>query len=100
MAGVPTLISDSLPTGTGVMFDAAQVGANSGEVRVDSSTVADIQMDNAPTNSAGAGSPPTPVPTTIVSLWQTNSVALRVERYFLAKLLRSGAVASLSGVSY
>lgn len=100
IAGVPTLISDSLPSGTGVAFDAAQVGGNSGQVRVDSSDTADLQMDDSPTNSAGEGSPPTPVSTTIVSLWQTNSVAIKVERYFLAKLLRSGAAASLSGVSY
>lgn len=100
ISGVPTLISDALASGTAVLFDAAQIGANSGEVRVDTSEIADLQLDDAPTNSAGSGSPSTPTATTIVNLWQTNSVAIKVERYFLHKLLRSSAVASLSGINY
>lgn len=99
ISGITTLVSDALPTGKQVMFDATQIGANAGEIRVDTSGVADIELDDSPTMNAGAGSPDTPTATTVVNLWQTNGVAIKIERYWLSKLLRTGAVASVSGVS-
>jgi hypothetical protein len=36
----------------------------------------------------------------LLSLWQENKTALRAERFFAFELLRTNAVASLSGVSY
>lgn len=100
LLGVPLLISDGLPSGTAVLLDATAVAAVPGEVNIDSSRAASLQLDDAPTQASTGGSPAAPTPTSLVSLFQTNSVAARAERSFAFKLLRADAAASLSGVSY
>jgi len=60
-------------------------------------------MDNAPTNasgSLGATDPSVPVPTSLVSLWQTNSVGIRAERFINWGKRRASAVAYLTGVAW
>jgi hypothetical protein len=62
-------------------------------VRLDIARHASLQMDTAP------DSPPT-ANTVALSLFQRNMVALRAERTFGFAPIRSGAIASLSGVAY
>jgi hypothetical protein len=50
-------------------------------------------MESAP------DSPPTGA-TVMLSLWQNDLVALRMERFFGFTLMRSNGAASLSGVNY
>lgn len=60
-----------------------------GGIQVAMSDQASLQMDNTPTqNSIG-----TPVPTTVVSMFQTNSVAFLVERFMNWQKRRAQAVA-------
>jgi hypothetical protein len=51
-----------------------------------------------PVVSQASDSPP--VPTSLVSLWQTNSVGLRVQRRFKLDVARSGAVAQVDGITW
>jgi HK97 family phage major capsid protein/HK97 family phage prohead protease len=75
--------------------------ADDGGIAVDMSREASLQMDNAPTmTSAALGSPQTPVGTSVVSLWQTNSVGFRAERTLNWKLARPSGVKILSGVNW
>lgn len=69
--------------------------ADDGQVVVDASREASIQMLDNPTNDASAGTP-----TTMVSMFQTDSVALRAERWINWKKRRNAAVAVLAGVNY
>lgn len=98
IAGVPALVTQQLAAGTGMLVDAAAIAANAGEVLLDSSGVADIQMDDTPTVASIAGSPPAPVPVNLVSMFQTNGRALRVQRYYAFRVLRDAAVEAVEGM--
>jgi capsid protein len=100
MAGIPVTVSDALAAGTAVLLDAAQVNANGGTIEVDASSQADIVMDTAPAMDSGGGSPAAPTARQVVSLFQTNCIAIRAERLFGYQLGRTTAVSSLSGISY
>lgn len=69
--------------------------ADDGRVNVDASREASIQMDDAPTQDATDGTGQTSV-----SMWQTNSIALRAEREIHWKKLRSSAVAFMDDVNW
>lgn len=98
LAGVTVLVTDAMPgTATGMLIDASGIVAASSEVAIDVSTQAALQMADNPTNASAAGSPSTPVAAPLVSMFQTNSVALRGERFFSFAKVRTGAVASVSG---
>lgn len=106
-AGLPVIVSEFVGTSGGSpntryvwLVNASDVYlGDDGGVSVDMSREASLQMDSAPTNaSLGAGSPSEPVPTTLVSLWQTNSIGFRAERTINWALRRSTAVQGLSGV--
>lgn len=71
-----------------IAIDASSVGlADDGTVEVDISTEASLQMLDNPTNDTS-----TPTATTMVSLWQTNSIGIKVERFINWQKLRTGAV--------
>ena len=74
--------------------------SDDGQVVIDASREASLQMDDAPTNSPAGGSPVAPIPTTLVSLWQTNSIGLRAERFINWQRRRDAAVAYLAAVNY
>lgn len=99
-AGIRVVPTDGLDAGTAVLFDAAQIGAAPGTVEIDASSQADVQMDAAPTIATRGGSPTAPTAANLVSLFQTNSTATRVQRIFGFKALSAAAVASLSGVAW
>jgi HK97 family phage major capsid protein/HK97 family phage prohead protease len=75
--------------------------ADDGQVVIDVSNEASLQMDTAPTNASGdVSSPSAPVPTTLVSLWQTNSIGLKAERFITWKRRRNAAVQFLYDVHW
>jgi hypothetical protein len=107
--GIPVIVSEYVGTSGGSpntryvwLVSAGDIFlGDEGGVSVDMSREASIQMDSAPTNaSIESGSPSTGVPTTLVSLWQTNTVGFRAERTINWKLRRTTAVAGLSGVAW
>lgn len=70
--GVPLLVSRGCPDSTLALVDGdALLVVDDDDVRFDIATAAAFQFDTAP--SAGAAN--------VISLWQTNSVGIKVERY-------------------
>lgn len=69
--------------------------ADDGQVTVDASTEASLQMSDAPTNNASTGTGQS-----VVSMYQTNSIALRAERFISWAKRRSDAVVYLDDVNW
>jgi HK97 family phage major capsid protein/HK97 family phage prohead protease len=69
--------------------------ADDGQVTVDASTEASLQMLDDPTNNSATGTP-----TTVVSMYQTNSIALRAERFINWRKRRSTAVVYMDDVNW
>lgn len=69
--------------------------ADDGNVVVDASREASLQMLDNPTNNSAAGTA-----TSMVSMFQTNSVAIRAERWINWQKRRTSAVALISGVNW
>jgi HK97 family phage major capsid protein len=69
--------------------------ADDGQVVIDASREATLQMLDNPTNNSG-----TATPTTGVSMWQTNSIALRAERFINWSKRRAEAVAYMDDVNW
>ena len=89
--GLPALVVPTVSMGLVVLADLAEITYAASPLDVDLSTETAVQMDNAPSNASIAGSPLVPTPTTVVSLYQTNSTGLRVMR-FLNWSVPEGAV--------
>jgi HK97 family phage major capsid protein len=102
LLGFPVIASENLASTTGSPADGYPIIlaagdeimlADDGVTMIDASNQASVQVDSAP------DSPPT-ASTAYVSLWQTNSTALRAERWINWKKRRSTAVAYLAGAKY
>jgi HK97 family phage major capsid protein/HK97 family phage prohead protease len=86
--------SDSPAGGRIVLAKASEIMlADDGQVVLDASREASLQMNSAPDD-------PTTASTVMVSLWQNNMVGLRAERWINWQKRRSGAVQYIDGVSY
>lgn len=96
IAGVPQLPTSSAALAPYVIAaDSDGVALADLGVELDEADAATLQMDDAPTNaSADGSSPPAPVHTQVVSLWQANSIGLKALR-FVNWAARSDAVAYL-----
>ena len=96
LMGVPVIVSDYVPAGVVVLVNASDIWlADDGQVTLDVSREASLQMLDNPTNNSA-----TPTATTMVSMFQTNSVALRAERYINWARRRPSGVAYLTGVAW
>lgn len=98
LEGVPVIPSQYVPSvsaGATVLLASAQDIwlSDDGAVTVDASREASLEMLDNPTNN-----PDTPTATSLVSMFQTNSVALRAERYINWQKRRTAAVAMLDQV--
>jgi hypothetical protein len=93
LSGIPTLVSDGVPSQTMVLVDAQQVAAASETIQLSAATEAAVQLDTAP-DSPVSGS------TTMTSMWQTDLRALKAERVFGVQKLTSSGVAVMTGVNY
>ena len=91
--GLPVVVSEAV--GNIVVLANAQdiLLADDGQVAIDASREASLQMDTAPDNPATAT-------TVMVSLWQNNLLAIRAERYVNWLKARTAAVQYLSGVAW
>lgn len=103
--GLPVIVSEYVTTDSNgslvILANASDIWlADDGQVVIDASREASLQMDTAPTMASAGGSGNDPVPTQVVSMFQTNSVALRAERWINWKKRRPEAVAVLSGVNW
>lgn len=79
-----------------VLINAGDVYlADDGQVVTDASREASLQMEDSPSNNSGTGTG-----AQLVSMFQTNSVAIRAERFINWRKRRPEAVAYVSGVNY
>jgi hypothetical protein len=100
--GIPLRVSQYLANNGGsggapfILADEAEIYlADDGSVTLDQSDQASIEMTDAPVGSSSAsvtsnGSP-------FVSMWQTNSIAFRAERFIWWGARRSGAIQWIDG---
>jgi len=96
LKGMPVIASNYVGTNV-VLLNASDIYlGDEGGVQVDMSREASLQMDNAP----GTQDALTGTGTSLVSMFQTNSVAIRAERIINWKRRRPSAVAYLTGVSW
>ncbi|MHA6690310.1 phage major capsid protein [Devosia sp. A449] len=92
----PVIVSDYVPAGLIIFASAEDIFlADEGQATIDTSREASLSMDDAPTMNST-----TPTPAQLVSLWQTNSVGIRAERYISWQKRRPQAVSYLSGVTW
>lgn len=101
--GVPLRVSQYLGNNGGsggapfILVDEAEVYlADDGSVTLDASDVASIEMSDAPAGSSSATVAASSV--NLVSMWQTNSIAFRAERFIWWGPRRSGAVQWIDGM--
>lgn len=95
--GMPVIVSDYIPSGTVVLANASDIYlADEGGIQVDMSREASLEMADNPAHNSDT---PTGA-TSLVSLWQTNSVGFRVERFINWSKRRPSAVSMLSGATW
>jgi HK97 family phage major capsid protein len=102
LMGVPVIVSEYLDNSAGsaggivILVNARDIWlADDGQITIDVSREASLQMDDAPTNNSSTGTE-----AQLVSMFQTNSVAIRAERYINWAKRRSSAVSYLDAVSW
>jgi hypothetical protein len=89
--GMQIIVVDELASDRIVLVDATQVAvAPEGTITFDTARHATLQMRDDPQTGAQQ----------IVSLWQTDSTAIRAERWAAWRRLRAAAVAVIDGVDY
>ena len=98
--GVPVLVSDYVPVDTAggmvILVNASDIYfSDDGQATVDFSREASIQMLDNPTNASDTGTA-----TTVVSMFQTDSTALRAHRFVNWSRRRPTAVTVLTGVNW
>jgi HK97 family phage major capsid protein/HK97 family phage prohead protease len=98
--GVPVIVSDYLPVDSGggmvVLLNASDIWlADDGQVTIDASREASLQMLDNPTVNSATGTA-----TSLVSMFQTNSTAFLAERFINWQRRRASAVAWLSDVNW
>lgn len=99
--GLPVIVSQYVHNSTsgGAMVILANASdiylSDDGGVTIDASREASLQMLDNPTNASSDGTA-----TTMVSMFQTNSIAIRAERMINWKKRRSAAVAYLDSVHW
>lgn len=98
--GVPLRVSQYLANNGGsggapfILVDESEIYlADDGAVTLDMSTEASLVMDSAPSMSSA-----TPTAAQVVSMFQTNSMALRAERFIWWGPRRSGAIQWIDGM--
>lgn len=100
LLGVPVIVSDHLPRNAGggivVLVNAQDVYlSDDGQVTLDASQEASLEMVDNPTQDSGAGTG-----AELVSMFQTNSTAFRAERYINWGRRRNSGVAYLTAVNW
>jgi Phage capsid family len=93
IAGIPVVPCDECTSGEILLCDSSQICAASEGLRLDASNEAMIEFAAPPDSPVSAS-------TFQTSLFQMNLTALKAERLIGAKVLRSDAVAKITGVAY
>ena len=99
--GSPLITSGTVPLGTVICLDAADYVSVSGDApRFEISDQATLHMeDTSPTNIGSAGTPPV-VAAPVQSMFQTDSLALRLILPMNWAMRRTGVVSWVAGVTW
>jgi len=101
-AGIPVVSSENIPSTTGspsegfpiILAKASEILlADDGQVTIDASREASLQMESTPDSPATAS-------TVLTSLWQNNMIAIKAERFINWRLRRANAVQYISAANY
>ena len=100
LGGVPVVVSNYVPHNTAggiiaLLFTSEIYLADDGDVTVDASNEASLQMIDNPTNNSATGTPQT-----LVSMFQTDSTAIRAHRFVYWAKRRALAASYISGTAY
>lgn len=102
--GIPVIVSNHVDTGAFVLAFASEIWlADDGVVTLDASRETSIIMDSDPESAISAADPNATPPVfgpQAVSMFQTNQVALRAERYINWKTRRANVVNAVSAASW
>jgi HK97 family phage major capsid protein len=95
LMGKPYVVSNNVPLSAGlsdiVLIDASEILlADDGQITLDASAEATLQMDSAPVTPPVAA-------TVMISMWQQNMLAIKAERYIFWLLRRAQASVSITG---
>ncbi|MFK4809695.1 phage major capsid protein [Devosia sp. ZW T5_3] len=94
--GLPTVVSDYVPEGMIILANSREIYlADDGQVMVDASSEASVEMTDSPTSDGTTGQG-----AMLVSAFQNNLVFVRAERYINWKKRRPNAVAVMTGVAW
>jgi hypothetical protein len=102
LLGIPVVASENVPSTTGsptegypiILAAASEILlADDGQVTLDASREASLQMETAPDSPSTAS-------TIMTSLWQQNMIAIKAERFINWTKRRSTAVSYLSNAVY
>lgn len=89
LLNIPALVSGMIPSGTLRLINAAAIAANADSISLDASGQVDIHMNDDPEAEAA-----------LVSMFQTNGVALKAEVSFAAEKTRDDAVAEVTDIEW
>lgn len=89
--GAPIAVSSALPAGDLLLVSTSDIAANMSDVRIDVSRDGSLELTNPPVNNSEE-----PTGTTLVSLFQTNSVGCRVVVDFGLEAMRDTVAARLT----
>jgi HK97 family phage prohead protease len=95
LQGMPVIASDYVGDIVVLVNTTDIYLADEGEISVDASREASLEMSDAPAHTSG-----TPTAAQLVSMWQTNSVAIRAERTINWLRRRDPGVVYLTSVSW
>jgi hypothetical protein len=94
LRGLPFLVSEAVDDDQLVLLDAGALAGDLGDVTMRASGAASVQMLDNPTNNSA-----TATGTTLVSMWQTDSVVLACVLAFGIEQLRP-AIASVTDIGW
>jgi HK97 family phage major capsid protein len=95
--GIPAMPSDQMQPGSLALIDATGIAGEVGDIAIDASEHATIEMLNSALQQDATAGTPAP---NLVSMFQTNSVAIRAVLDFAAERLRDQAVAMVTGITW
>ena len=95
LMGITVIATGGQADGTVTLLDASGLVISDAPIERRTSDEGSVEMNDAPSSNST-----TPTHSTLVSLYQIDSRALIAERSFGAKVIRSNAVASLTGVAW
>ena len=90
LCGIPLLVSDEIASATMMLLDASRCAGDSETITLEEARHASLVMDTAPSQGAAQ----------VVSMFQTNSRALKAERWYGFDLLDDTAAALIDTINY